>query len=251
MGNKSSLMLQEEEVRQISEDTGFTPSEIEKLYARFSLLDRENCGTLSKNNLLSIPELAINPLCDRILQIIFSDCDEEERINFRQFTRVLATFRSNNTNLSIKGHNTSNDSCRLTGYDKVRQRNLAVSSIFSGNRRQHRISDIGLVNEPNLNNRNNDQYSTGGISESMRKKLSFVFKVYDADNDGRISLNDIKSILKMMVGNFIEDFQLEKIAERVFAELDEDNDGFIEFGDFCKVFSAKDFNNKLRVKFVS
>lgn len=78
----------------------------------------------------------------------------------------------------------------------------------------------------------------------------FIFRVYDADNDGRISFDDVRSVLKMIVGNFIEDYQLDKITDRVFAEMDHNNDGFIEFDDFCRVFSAKDLNNKLRVKFV-
>lgn len=94
-------MLQDEDIRQINEETGFTPIEIEKLYSRFANLDRNNCGTLSKEDLLSIPELAINPLCDRLIKMFFYDCDHEERINFKQFVYVLATFRSTNDSIDL------------------------------------------------------------------------------------------------------------------------------------------------------
>lgn len=85
----------------------------------------------------------------------------------------------------------------------------------------------------------------------MQRKLLFVFRVYDADNDGRISLEDLRSILKMMVGNYIEDARLDRIATRAFVEVDVDCDGFIDFPEFCKVFQGKDLDDKLHVKFFS
>jgi len=92
MGNKSSLLLREEEIAQIQEETGFTPSQIERLYSRFTSLDRNDCGTLSRDDFLRIPELAINPLCDRIVHAFFSE-SSDDRVNFRQFMQVLAHFR--------------------------------------------------------------------------------------------------------------------------------------------------------------
>uniref|UniRef100_A0A182XV11 EF-hand domain-containing protein n=2 Tax=Anopheles stephensi TaxID=30069 RepID=A0A182XV11_ANOST len=92
MGNKSSLLLREEEIAQIHEETGFTPNQIERLYSRFTSLDRNDCGTLSREDFLRIPELAINPLCERIVHSFFADSNDD-RVNFRQFTRVLAHFR--------------------------------------------------------------------------------------------------------------------------------------------------------------
>lgn len=89
-------MLQDEEIKIISEETGFSPAQIERLYSRFKSLDKSGiCGSLSREDFLRVPELAINPLCDRIVNMFFVDCDEDhERINFRQFMKVLATFRS-------------------------------------------------------------------------------------------------------------------------------------------------------------
>ncbi|CAO1420290.1 unnamed protein product [Diamesa serratosioi] len=95
MGNKSSLLLREEEILQIQEETGFSPNQIERLYSRFTSLDRSDCGTLSREDFLRIPELAINPLCDRIVHSFFAESpSSDDRVNFRQFMQVLATFRT-------------------------------------------------------------------------------------------------------------------------------------------------------------
>lgn len=67
-------------------------NQIERLYSRFTSLDRTDCGTLSREDFLRIPELAINPLCDRIVHAFFAD-SADDRVNFRQFMQVLAHFR--------------------------------------------------------------------------------------------------------------------------------------------------------------
>lgn len=69
-----------------------TPNQIERLYSRFTSLDRGDCGTLSRDDFLRIPELAINPLCERIVHAFFAD-STDDRVNFRQFMKVLAHFR--------------------------------------------------------------------------------------------------------------------------------------------------------------
>lgn len=74
-----------------------TASQIERLYSRFTSLDRTDCGTLSRDDFLRIPELAINPLCDRIVHAFFAD-SADDRVNFRQFMQVLAHFRPIKTN---------------------------------------------------------------------------------------------------------------------------------------------------------
>jgi calcineurin B family protein 1 len=119
MGNRSSLLLRDEEIAQIQEETGckyhephlwtcsadellisfsnlefsVTPNQIERLYSRFTSLDRGDCGTLSREDFLRIPELAINPLGDRIVNAFFEDSSSTDRVNFRQFMQVLARFR--------------------------------------------------------------------------------------------------------------------------------------------------------------
>ncbi|XP_074645829.1 calcineurin B homologous protein 1-like [Tubulanus polymorphus] len=91
MGSKSSIMLQPEEIESIQKETGFSRSQIIRLYSRFTSLDKANNGYLSREDFLRIPELAINPLGDRIVHSFFSENSEE--VNFRQFMNVLARFR--------------------------------------------------------------------------------------------------------------------------------------------------------------
>lgn len=268
MGNKASSMLQDDEIKQISEETGFSAPHIEKLYSRFSHLDRSNCGALSKSDLLSIPELAINPLCDRLIQMFFADCSQEDdRINFRQFANVLATFRPDNghhgghkktasgqqqTDFSGGQPGVNNERSRrdLSSHRAAdRQTRTGASSVSRLAGASRRGQSLGNPYDSNRARSVSQIDATFSFADSLTNKLMFVFKIYDADNDGKISFNDLRSILKMMVGNYIEDVQLDKIATRAFVEVDEDSDGFIEFSEFCKVFSSRDLDEKLRVKF--
>merc|ERR1712038_510304 len=96
MGNsKSSLLLTQENITQISSETGFTASQIERLWSRFTSLDKQQKGYLSREDFLRIPELAINPLGDRIVHAFFfeSRSGDEDKVDFKDFVRVLAHFR--------------------------------------------------------------------------------------------------------------------------------------------------------------
>ncbi|OZC05644.1 EF hand, partial [Onchocerca flexuosa] len=51
-------------------------------------------GYLDRDDFLRIPELAVNPLGDRIVDAFFTETEDlEQKINFREFIRVLAHFR--------------------------------------------------------------------------------------------------------------------------------------------------------------
>lgn len=93
MGANSSLMLQDDEIEQIQKETGFSKNQIVRLYNRFTSLDKSVSGSLGREDFLRIPELAINPLGDRIVNAFYSESDDEDRVNFRQFIRILARFR--------------------------------------------------------------------------------------------------------------------------------------------------------------
>jgi len=100
MGSKSSRRLQDDEIAEIQRETGFTPSQIVRLYSRFTSLDKNDNGYLMKDDFLRIPELAINPLASRIIHLFCSQPVEDSReggnaetVNFRQFMNTLARFR--------------------------------------------------------------------------------------------------------------------------------------------------------------
>ena len=54
--------------------------------------------------------------------------------------------------------------------------------------------------------------SSGGTEED---KLKFCFQIYDNDGDGKISQDDLQKVLKMMVGNNLNDQQLHAVYPKV------------------------------------
>lgn len=294
MGNKASLMLQDDEIKLISEETGFTAAQIERLYLRFKSLDKSGiCGSLSKQDFLSVPELAINPLCDRIVHMFFVDCDENhERINFKQFMKVLAIFRSS-----------TSPSSKLTNYnnDKLQTRKDSIQSLLSPlaqNRyrhsrhsscdgflnyypvqnhttNQHSVYYVASTNNPvsktpsysflannnncntygsYYNNNNNNKGYKSLIdpyepANSAKQKLYFIFKIYDIDDDDRISLDDLKKIFKIMVGNYIDEKKIIDLAVKTMNKVDKNGSGYIEFDEFCTEFFQREIDDMLKVKF--
>ena len=95
MGSNSSILLQKSEVDEISNETGFTAKQIKRLYSRFTALDKDNTGYLTRADFNRIPELNINPLGKRIIDVLLEDNGKNEQINFRQFANVFSTFRRN------------------------------------------------------------------------------------------------------------------------------------------------------------
>jgi Ca2+-binding EF-hand superfamily protein len=83
----SSLNLTQYDVEEVQEYCGerFNHREIQCLYKRFRSLDKRHKGYISEDELLSIPELAISPLAQRVVQVFHN-------INFKDFVRMLAAF---------------------------------------------------------------------------------------------------------------------------------------------------------------
>lgn len=143
MGNsRSSLQLQPEDLALVQEETGFTPQQIERLYSRFSSLDKAGKGHLTREDFLRIPELAINPLGDRIVHAFFyeSKNGEEDKVDFKDFVRVLAHFRPIKKNAEKNRLNTRMEKLHfafrmydLDGDDKIsKEELLAVLTMMVG-----------------------------------------------------------------------------------------------------------------------
>merc|ERR1711874_171628 len=144
MGNsRSTLLLEEENLRQIEEETGFNNNQIDRLYSRFSSLDKQDKGFLSREDFLRIPELAINPLGDRIVHAFFfeSRSGDEDKVDFKDFVRVLAHFRPIKKNAEKNKLNTRMEKLHfafrmydLDGDDKIsKEELLAVLTMMVGN----------------------------------------------------------------------------------------------------------------------
>lgn len=88
------------------------------------------------------------------------------------------------------------------------------------------------------------QFSVKGDKLS---KLKFAFRIYDMDNDGFISNGELFQVLKMMVGNNLKDTQLQQIVDRTIVFADKDEDGKINFEEFCTVVGNTDIHKKMVV----
>jgi Ca2+-binding EF-hand superfamily protein len=83
---------------------------------------------------------------------------------------------------------------------------------------------------------------------SREEKLRFVFKIYDVDNDGFISTKDLNQVLKMLVGENLDEQQLNTISNKTILEGDKDGDDQLSFEEFCETFSNFDVINKMGIK---
>jgi len=131
-----------------------TSSQIERLWSRFTSLDKQQKGFLSREDFLRIPELAINPLGDRIVHAFFRDSakrengtsgfanedDVSDRVNFPDFVRVLAHFRPLKKNVEKNKLNGREEKLRfafrmydLDGDDRIsKEELLAVLTMMVG-----------------------------------------------------------------------------------------------------------------------
>jgi Ca2+-binding EF-hand superfamily protein len=98
----SDQVLRPEEVEELQQISGYSTTEVRRMYLRFIKLDSRKVGTVSKEDLMRIPELAMNPLVDRIVDVL--GLDNRSRLNFTQFLQSLAPFsRSASRETKLKG----------------------------------------------------------------------------------------------------------------------------------------------------
>jgi serine/threonine-protein phosphatase 2B regulatory subunit len=63
--------------------------------------------------------------------------------------------------------------------------------------------------------------------------------VYDINGDGFISNSELFKVLKSMVGNNLNDIQLQQIVDKTMLQADQDKDGKISYAEFCQVLFFK------------
>lgn len=75
--------------------------------------------------------------------------------------------------------------------------------------------------------------------EENKQKVEFAFRIYDVNNDQFISNGDLFRILKIMVGDNLNDTQLQQLVDRTILQADKDKDGKLspqEFTEVCVFF---------------
>lgn len=86
MGANKSVILPNDEVESICEETGFKPKELQRLYVRFQELERRTppTGFLSREDLMNVREVALNPLGERLVDVIIQDHGFSSRFEDRE-----------------------------------------------------------------------------------------------------------------------------------------------------------------------
>lgn len=84
---------------------------------------------------------------------------------------------------------------------------------------------------------------------SKDDKLNFAFKIYDIDKDGYISNGELFIVLKIMVGNNLDDEQLQQIVDRTIMENDSDGDGRLDFQEFKNAIETTEVIKSLTLKY--
>ena len=168
MGSNLSILLQKDEIELISSETGFTPKQIKRLYSRFTNLDKNNLGYLTRHDFARIPELHVNPLRDRIIEVLIDDYGQDEKINFRQFAKVMSIFNQND----IDSNDNKEKKLRFlfSFYDRDKDENInkteliGIISMLVGNNLSNEL--ISGIADRTLN----DYGADGFISYQMFKQ---------------------------------------------------------------------------------
>uniref|UniRef100_A0A7S1CAZ7 EF-hand domain-containing protein n=1 Tax=Bicosoecida sp. CB-2014 TaxID=1486930 RepID=A0A7S1CAZ7_9STRA len=96
MGASISIGLRPEEIADLQSHTPWGQQDIKVLFRRFRRLDRGNRGVIGSQDILAVPEVAMNPLAGRVTALIEAatdlDGDGGYMLNFRSFVRALAVF---------------------------------------------------------------------------------------------------------------------------------------------------------------
>eukprot|EP00762_Andalucia_godoyi_P001888 ANDGO_06023.mRNA.1 Calcineurin subunit B len=163
----SSSSLRPEEVEELQSGTNFTSKEIKRLYKRFKKLDRDGSGTITADEFLMIPELAVNPLRARVISIF--DTDKDETVNFKEFISALSVF-------SAKGDKESKLAFAFKIYDLDGDGFITNFELFTVLKMMvgNNLSDVQL-----------QQIVDKTIAEA------------DLDKDGRISMQEFGNTLSM------------------------------------------------------
>ncbi|OAF69791.1 Calcineurin regulatory subunit [Intoshia linei] len=87
-----------------------------------------------------------------------------------------------------------------------------------------------------------------GINGGEKEKLKFAFRIYDLNNDGYITNNELFKVLKMMVGNNLQDTQLQQIVDKTIIYADKDGDNKISFDEFYDLIAQMEFHKKMTIR---
>lgn len=103
------------------------------------------------------------------------------------------------------------------------------------------ISVLSVFAHPTMEEKKHSQ------SDRQTKLCKFTFRLYDVDGDGYISNADLYQILKSMVGNNLNDTQLQQLVDRTIRQGDKDMDGRLSYEEYLDMIKNEDLQSKLNI----
>ncbi|KAJ6835814.1 calcineurin subunit B-like [Iris pallida] len=82
---------------------------------------------------------------------------------------------------------------------------------------------------------------------TLQQKIEFIFKVYDLDCNGKVTFNDILSVLRDLTGSFMTEQQRQKVLIHVLEEAGYTKDSSLVLSDFLKILGHSDLKMEVEV----
>ncbi|KAK3900837.1 hypothetical protein C8A05DRAFT_35520 [Staphylotrichum tortipilum] len=161
MGNTTSAVLDN-----IVQGSNFDREEVDRLRKRFMKLDKDNSGTIEREEFLSLPQISSNPLATRMIAIF--DEDGGGDVDFQEFVSGLSAFSS-------KGNKEQKLRFAFKVYDIDRDGYISNGELF-------------IVLKMMVGNNLKDQQLQQIVDKTIMEA--------DLDNDGKISFEEFQRIVQ-------------------------------------------------------
>ena len=74
-----------------------------------------------------------------------------------------------------------------------------------------------------------------------------MYRLYDFDGDGLISREDMTIAMERIIGLGATRERIDAVVEEVFAAVDQDGSGTLDFEEFCLFVDAEDLSSRMSV----
>ncbi|XP_072979619.1 uncharacterized protein [Typha angustifolia] len=82
---------------------------------------------------------------------------------------------------------------------------------------------------------------------TLQQKIEFIFKVYDLDSNGKVTFDDILSVLRDLTGSSMTEQQRQKVLMEVLEEAGYTPDSSLALSDFLKILGNSDMKMEVEV----
>ena len=204
--------IDEEVVDELSVKFNFTHKEVRKLYQIFHAVDEDGSGHISREELLSLPQIQYNPLGQRVVAAAFEKREQQQK-------------------------NLASNASRVFGSDKDLIAAMTRSSAAGGDSDELTFEDFVRVLSP---------FAPASKAE---EKLKLAFRCYDFDGDGKLGRDDLTQLLKTLMPEEVEADLVEFAVDKVLEEADVDGAGFLSYEEYRKIVARSDLRAKLTINF--